>query len=193
MDEKNQTAEEKIISAGIECIDRYGIEGVTSRRIAAIAGVNGAAINYYFRSKEVLIQKCLEQSLENAFDWKQYKDMAEATTQELLSTIFHDILDGALKYPGIARFHLIGIIESKAENPTVKRMGEFLLVLENVLLERNIQARDNQLRLVLADVFYSLLMATVAPTAFKQSLGIDLNDQEARSQFIEHLIQQVVS
>ncbi len=38
--------ERKIIEAAIECIEQYGIQGATNRRIAEIAGVNSAAINY---------------------------------------------------------------------------------------------------------------------------------------------------
>jgi AcrR family transcriptional regulator len=45
------SAEEKIITAAVECIEKYGIKGTTIRQIAEQAGVNIAAVNYYFRSR----------------------------------------------------------------------------------------------------------------------------------------------
>ena len=48
--------EEKIITATVECIEKYGIKGTTIRQIAETAGVNIAAINYYFRSKDQLFE-----------------------------------------------------------------------------------------------------------------------------------------
>ena len=68
MNDKPASVEGKIIQAAIECIEKYGISGATNRQIALEAGVNNAAINYYFRSKEVLIQRCMEITLKNAFD-----------------------------------------------------------------------------------------------------------------------------
>ena len=44
-----------IIEAVIDCIEKYGIDKVTTRRIAEQAGTNIASINYYFRSKDVLL------------------------------------------------------------------------------------------------------------------------------------------
>lgn len=47
----SEPVEIKIIEAAIECIEQFGLKGATNRRIAEKAGVNLAAINYYFRSK----------------------------------------------------------------------------------------------------------------------------------------------
>jgi TetR/AcrR family transcriptional regulator, regulator of cefoperazone and chloramphenicol sensitivity len=63
MNEKTGSVEQKIIDATIRCIEAYGISGANNRRIAEAAGVNIAAINYYFRSKELLIQRVMEITL----------------------------------------------------------------------------------------------------------------------------------
>jgi AcrR family transcriptional regulator len=43
---------EQLLSAGVEAFARFGPEGVTTRQLAKVAGVNIAAIAYYFGGKE---------------------------------------------------------------------------------------------------------------------------------------------
>ena len=54
----------KIIEAAIACIEKYGYGETTVRKIAAQADVNVAAVNYYFGSKDELINRALEISLQ---------------------------------------------------------------------------------------------------------------------------------
>jgi len=43
---------EQLLSAGLEAFARFGPERVTTRQLAKVAGVNSAAIGYYFGGKE---------------------------------------------------------------------------------------------------------------------------------------------
>jgi AcrR family transcriptional regulator len=54
---KMEGMEDRILEAAVACIEEYGVHRLTVRRIAAKAGVNTAAINYYFRTKEQLMDK----------------------------------------------------------------------------------------------------------------------------------------
>ncbi len=51
---KEADARERLIQAGIEAFGRHGFDGASTRRLAAEAGVNIAAIPYYFGGKEGL-------------------------------------------------------------------------------------------------------------------------------------------
>lgn len=51
IDRSNQTVEQ-LLAAGVEAFVKYGPEGVTTRELAKAAGVNVAAIGYYFGGKE---------------------------------------------------------------------------------------------------------------------------------------------
>jgi AcrR family transcriptional regulator len=55
---------EKILQATWELIKEEGIDSVTIRHIASRAGTNIASINYYFGSKEQLINEVVKQRLE---------------------------------------------------------------------------------------------------------------------------------
>ena len=66
MDLRPTTARERILAATIDLIEREGPRRATTRAIAARAEVNVAAINYYYRSKEALIEAALASSWEHA-------------------------------------------------------------------------------------------------------------------------------
>ena len=53
---------ERIVRAALEGIDRVGVDGLTVRGIAEAADVNGAAINYYFGTKDRLLKEVLERA-----------------------------------------------------------------------------------------------------------------------------------
>ncbi|MDP4095119.1 MAG: TetR family transcriptional regulator, partial [Bacillota bacterium] len=57
MNSEEKNAKERIILATIELIEKKGINSITTRGIASTANVNSAAINYYFGSKEKLLDE----------------------------------------------------------------------------------------------------------------------------------------
>jgi len=56
----SDTPRDRLIHAGIQVFARYGFEGATTRQLAGAAGVNQAAIPYYFGGKEKLYHVVVE-------------------------------------------------------------------------------------------------------------------------------------
>jgi len=52
---------EDLISATLDCIAEFGIQGATVRQIAARAGVTGGLIRHYFTSKDQMLQAAYRQ------------------------------------------------------------------------------------------------------------------------------------
>lgn len=52
---------EDLISATLDCIVEYGIQGATVRQIAARAGVTGGLIRHYFATKDQMLQAAYRQ------------------------------------------------------------------------------------------------------------------------------------
>jgi len=101
-----QGVRERLIRVAIDQIEREGIARLTVRKVAAEAGANIAAVNYYFRSKDALVSEALAGTIQNLME-----DMAELLAKELdarkrLSGLFTYLLDGGLRYPGIVRAQL---------------------------------------------------------------------------------------
>lgn len=56
------TTRERIIRATLAEIDRVGVDGLTIRGITDAAGVNSAAVNYHFGSKDRLLEEVLDRA-----------------------------------------------------------------------------------------------------------------------------------
>jgi AcrR family transcriptional regulator len=107
MSTEDVSVQGKIIDATIECIEREGIQAVTIRKIAKLAGVNSAAINYYFRSKEKLVEEVKRSTLEHVFeDWREILNDESRSVRERLFLLFTDYMEGAVMYPGISKAHM---------------------------------------------------------------------------------------
>jgi len=131
------SAEQKIVLAAIECIERQGIHKVTIRSIAREAGVNSAAINYYFRSKEKLVAKAMATTLGHLAE--DLRAIAGDRTRPLADRL-RDLLEyfdrGAIRYPRVTRAHLYEpFLEGSSESQFGKLIAEILALL-NADLER---------------------------------------------------------
>lgn len=54
------TRRQELIEATLRCLERYGREGASIRRISALAGVSSGLINHHFRTKADLIAAAYE-------------------------------------------------------------------------------------------------------------------------------------
>jgi AcrR family transcriptional regulator len=104
---EGEGARERIILAAIEILERDGTAGITTRRIAAEAGVNSAAVNYYFGSKEELVRRVMEITLSHGYtDWIEvFRDEAVACPVRLFAVLAL-MLEGIERNPGLVRAHL---------------------------------------------------------------------------------------
>src|SRR4030042_5190155 len=107
MSPKNPSPREKIIVTAIEFIEAHGLESLTIRSIATKAGVNSAAINYYFGTKEKLVEEALNRTLE------EFKKMPEEILQaddldlkDRLQGFFGALFEGMTRWPRIVKAHL---------------------------------------------------------------------------------------
>ena len=185
--------EDKIIEAAIECIEKYGLQGATSRRIAQMAGVNGAAINYYFRSKDVLIQRVIKKTLDNAFDWSDFAELPAHNPHDKCFNIFDTLVQGGLRYPGITRFHFTEMIEHKESSQTFTRFNDFFKDLLIDLQKDGVNLTDDELKLAVAEIASASLFVSLIPSLFQESLDINLQDEVSRKEFIRRLVDKLLS
>ncbi|MFM0206142.1 CerR family C-terminal domain-containing protein [Paraburkholderia sediminicola] len=65
----------RIIEAAVELFGEHGFEGASTRDIAARAGVNAPALQYYFENKEGVYRACVEALADDA--WKTFGPVVE--------------------------------------------------------------------------------------------------------------------
>ena len=194
MNEQLTTTEHKIVEATIVCIEQYGIEGATNRRIAEHAGVNIAAINYYFRSKDALIRHCLEITLQNAFDLSDLPPMPEASAQERCIVIMAGLLEGAQRFPGISRAHFYNLVTQGPHYALLaERLNRFIGDLGDDLRVRDGALPEEELTLALIQIISAVILANIAPTMFAAQPGADLTDPQARRLYATRLVNNLLA
>jgi AcrR family transcriptional regulator len=193
--EEQPSAEEKIIRATIECIEKHGVQGATIRRIAEMAGVNSAAISYYFRSKDRLMALAMERALENAFDWQDFSSSEDLPPKERLVAILEDLMQGALRYPGTARaLFYASLMEGDYDIPAVKRLNRFLEDLLEDLRFRGLSADPARLRTAIAQITAaSFMLAALLPRVFDDFVGGSFADSEFRSRYLRELVEALLA
>jgi len=130
--ERDGNTRARLLDACITCIERDGIDALTVRAIAREAGVNIAAINYYFRSKEALVEEVLGRTREVGFDalLREFDAMIEAEGGDVpaaLRVLVPDFLRDATRYPKVAaaQFHDV-LSRQDYEGPTARACRAFV-------------------------------------------------------------------
>jgi AcrR family transcriptional regulator len=181
--------EERIVAATIACIEQYGIAGATNRRIAEQAEVNIAAINYYFRSKEALIRRCLEITLQNAFEMNDMPPMPEASAQERCIAVVLDLLEGGQRYPGISRAHFYNLVtEGPYDRLLAERLNRFIADLSRDLRPRSGALPAEELTIALIQIMSAAIFAILAPALYTAQYGVNLNDPATRQVYARRLV-----
>jgi TetR/AcrR family transcriptional regulator, regulator of cefoperazone and chloramphenicol sensitivity len=105
--DRDRDTRQKLIDAGLEIFGTYNLEGATTRQLAEHAGVNQAAIPYYFGGKEGLYFAVIEHLFSTNFavigpvvtalqgelaSKKPTRDEALALLKKLLNTMLERIL-----------------------------------------------------------------------------------------------------
>jgi AcrR family transcriptional regulator len=71
----------RIIEAAIELFGEHGFDGASTRDIAARAGVNAPALQYYFENKEGVFRACAEHIADDA--WRNFEPVVAHATEVL--------------------------------------------------------------------------------------------------------------
>ena len=185
--------EQRIITAAITCIERVGIRSATVRRIAEEAGVNVAAINYYFRSKEQLMERAMDTTLNNAFDWEHFIETESAPPKERLVAILEHLTAGAQAFPEITRAHFITpLVEHQTDALPYHRFREFMERLYDDLVSRGVNSGEELRTAILQAVTASILGIGLLLDFSVGFAPRDLTDPEVRHSYLARLVDRIL-
>lgn len=186
--------EEKIINAAIQCIEKYGIKDTTIRKIAKEADVNSAAISYYFRNKDNLIEIAMEYTLKNAFDWNDFIEFDELPSKERVVAIVNSLIEGSFNFPGITRAHFYDtIVNNNYNTHAVKKINRFLNEMKENLKARGTERKDIELRFAIMQIAISTILFTaLIPEFFEDFGGFKLSDKEYRLKYIKYMVDRLL-
>lgn len=182
--------EQKILTAAIACVEKIGEGKTTVREIAREAGVNVAAINYYFRTKAQLMDRVREVTLENAFDWSDLSESENAEPRARMAHILSHLVAGAQTYPQITRSHFLALFDGEGERGARVRdfFTRFLNRLYDDMVGRGMAPGDGLRDRLIQAISASVLGIGLHVELWDAFRGADLRDPGVRSAYIERLL-----
>lgn len=169
------TPQARIILATIECLERYGVTGTTVRRITEAAGVNIAAINYYFGGKEALLEAALAQSLHEALP-TTLAGAAESIAKQRgnieagIRAFLREYLVTAFAYPRITVAHFrAALLEQDYSGAAVAATREFVDGFYRLVSPAMLQQTEPERRLAVIHVWAAIFNLAMLPRLFAVS------------------------
>jgi AcrR family transcriptional regulator len=148
-----------ILEAVVTCIERYGIDKLTTRRIASEAGTNIASINYHFRSKDELLAEALSMTITHMLEdvSAAIDDLTRPFDLVLADVIFY-LLDGSRQFPGVSRAHLYqAVIQGDHQSISAKAILKVFDRLVQRAVREFPEKSPRELRLVLSQLMSSIM------------------------------------
>ncbi len=180
---------ERILNAVIDCIEQDGINNLTTRSIARLAGTNIASINYYFRSKDALVAEALQLSLNHMLaDIRAILDDRRRPLPETLDEVFLYLIDGTVRFPGISMANLYSaLVEKQYDSPGAQAVRQIFEWIITRLSEAYPGQDQAALRVVLYQLISTILFTMLAPGFFGSALPVDFSSTEDRQAFVGYL------
>lgn len=190
------TPKEKILQATFEIIGSKGVQAVTTRKIAARAGVNVAAVNYYFGSKDNVINEALKIFTSKLLSPYLHLDDTTLPPVERLRNFLRSYADSTLEYPDVFQ----NFIEQVMRHSDLSfEYIEFLKKVGWEKLEKLIReitlAQDGEdiLRMKIFQMFSSLEFPVLIGVEMESLSQFDYYDRECRYQYVELVLKSLLS
>jgi AcrR family transcriptional regulator len=152
----------------VTCIEKYGIDKLTTRKIAKEAGTNIASINYYFRSKEQLVTETLSMTINHMMeDVIAAIEEPDQSFEQRLMNVFFYLLDGSFRFPGVSTAHLYSaVVEKRYDSPGAQAITKVFDRIVVCALREYPSKNPDDLRFLLSQIFSSIMFTMMAPDFF---------------------------
>jgi AcrR family transcriptional regulator len=184
-----QVTKQHILESTIAAIERYGVQHLTTRAIAAEAGVNNAALHYYYGTKERLVSEALALTARHMLEDTEEILARQESIQDRLWALFEYLVDGTRRFPNVIRAHLAGpLMEGETDTPFT-RMVQTWLDRTSAELRQALPGRtDAQARISLHACLSAILVAGLMPASLRHRRELDLRREAFRKEFIDQLV-----
>jgi AcrR family transcriptional regulator len=190
MSEKRNLIQKKIVRATLMCIEKKGVHAVTVRDITREAQVNSAAVNYYFGSKESLIDTALKSAIENYFsDVVAFFEKKNLDARSILRAFFTYSLHGIIMYPGVTKAYLYDpFVHNNYQGIYIKQLNVFLESFTERFKIHITRKRKDDITLSMIHMISAIMLPGLLPGLFHDFAGIDFTNMKSRKEYINHLV-----
>ncbi len=188
-----KATKEHILLSTIEAIEKHGLMNLTTRLIAEEAGVNNAALHYYYGTKEQLVDAALNQTTNHMLG--DIKAILESSgpLEQRIRKMFEYIINGTQQFPNIIRAHMLGpLLYSQRQNELSLLLESWINMTVDAVEPHVSSAHSKQLKLILNMVFSMIMISgllAVSPEAFG---WINLDHPDERNALIDYALNQIL-
>lgn len=186
--ETNNTKHHILLST-IDAIEKYGLSNLTTRLIAEEAGVNNAALHYYYGTKEQLIDAALNQTAKHMLEDTREIVQADGPIADRLTNVFTYLMDGTYKFPNVIRAHMIGpLIYEERQGDLLNLLSTWVDLTTDALEPFVGAAKIPSVKLHLNMIFSQILMAGLFSYSATGQVWLDFQDPEVREAFLSEAV-----
>lgn len=185
---------EKIVRAALEAMERDGVDGLTVRGITAAAGVNSAAVNYYFGSKDRLLEEVLDRAGRRGL-WGTLDELRaliednrgdiRSGLEEYLSEFLPELLAHPRRLE--ARF-LAPLREQAYDGPRVRELNDYLEGFLEVVGPALRPGTADEKRASVTQLWAALLGLGLMPRLFEGFAGPHALEAEGLDRWVARLL-----
>ncbi|WP_425060514.1 HTH-type transcriptional regulator BetI [Sporomusa carbonis] len=194
--DNKSTPKEKILDATLRIIGTKGVQHVTSRKIAAMADVNVATINYYFGSKDNVINEALKTFADKLLTSFDYLDDLGIPPEVRIRNFLRSYADYTLEYPDIFRNFVDQVLHDSAATieyfEFMKQIGLNKLKVSVQEITRT-QASETELIMKIFQMFSCLEFPVLVGAKMKSLAHFDYYDQDCRYRYIDLVLKSLLN
>ncbi len=182
---KSEKTKEKIIKHTIELIQKSdgNPEDITMRRIAKRAEVGVGLINHYFRSKDDLIEVCIQSIISEVIYSFRPGLSDNSDPLEMTKAVAKQVMDFLMENKQISKISILGDLKQpEVMDNTMKTVRGFANSLSGGTVESRHVLNSFMITAVLQEAF-------LRKEILKDCLGVDFNNKEQRDNFIDSIIE----
>ncbi|QXV63775.1 TetR/AcrR family transcriptional regulator [Mucilaginibacter sp. 21P] len=182
-----KASKEKIIQVTKDMLMRLPMADVTVREIAKAAGVNIAAIHYYFSTKEILYNAAIEKIMTRNIDyWLMAHPMDKLSGINPLIDLVVFLHEGCIRYPEFARTRVWNTLGSDQANDTNQKV--FLTMLETAE-KLNLEKDTDRLKLKVSLLYASLASISASSADLNAFNGLQLNNEASLRSYVKEIVE----
>ena len=183
-----------ILESTIGAIEKHGLPGLTTRVIAAQAGVNNAALHYYFGTKEALVDAALALTLDHMLADTEEILSRPIAVEERLRALLAYLIEGTFAFPNLIRAHLWApLVEGSSESPFERMQEAWADRIWREIRREFPGAAESAVRLALHTTLGGVVFLVLMPPGKASSGGLTIHNKAARGRYIAQLIDFVLA
>lgn len=178
---------DKILFTTLKLIGKEGFQNITIKKIADLAEVNIAAVNYHFGSKTNVINEAMQVLNVKLVKCFEVLDQKHIPPVERLRSFLLSYMERALEYPDVFRSFIYSAINNSLDdgNYIVFLKKEGFEKIRNTINEVGLVLDKDELVIKLVQMVGSLELPILLGEHMEQMSGMDFNSNEIRVKYVE--------